>query len=215
MYCIADIFFASGEYFTTVEEFYGDDESETVSDPDGSRGRSDGSPDGSPARRDSQSRACATASASSSAAAVDAEVAEKVDHSKSIVLCVEFLVCGTDQRIVDPLLSNSILINTGSNECTCRQPMSGALYEYEYVVRRRTRTRTRTSTCVEFVILVNVAVAFCLLVQPRRRISRSLHSPHSTFRFMEAINCFWSLAQGSVRVCSSHAMHSALITVYY
>ena len=81
---------------------------------------------------------------------------------------------------------------------------------YEYVVRRR----RRMSTCAKFVVLVNV-VAYCLLVQPRRRISRSLHTPHRASRFMEEINCFWSLAQRSIRVCSSHPMHSVLITVYY
>ena len=115
MYCIADIFFASGKYITTAEEFYSDEESETVSArlsvPDGSRVRS-------PARRDSPSRAGASASASSSAGAIDAEVAEKVNHSKSIVLCVEFLVCGTNQRIIDPLLSDIIHIEM----CTRRLP---------------------------------------------------------------------------------------------
>ena len=129
MYCIADIFFASGGYFTTKKEFYGDTrkESETVSDaelsdPDGSRGTS-------PARCGSSSMAGASASASSSAAAAP-EVAEKVNHSKSIVLCVEFLECNSEQHIADSLLSNIIHIHAGGNECTRRQPHS-SLYVLE------------------------------------------------------------------------------------
>ena len=118
----------------TVKEFYGnarDEETESdaeLSDPDGSRSASPAR-GRSPARRGSASRGGASASASASAFAVaDAEVAGKVNHSKSTVLCVEFLVPGTNQLIVEPLLSNVIHI-----ECTRRESRY-SMYEYLRVV---------------------------------------------------------------------------------
>ena len=115
--------------------------------------------------------------------------------------------CASSSSSVAPISTSSTRCSATSSTSSVRagstiHSMFWALYEYEYVVCRR----RRTSTCAEFFILVNVAVAHCLLVQRRRRISRSPHTPQRASRVREAMNCLWSLAK-LIAVCFTHAMH--------